>query len=105
MRLSGGMLLPILAFTMLVTAILILTGCSLSPSADVIRLVEAAFLALEDEMDDSFTSAELFSAVLTLTGKVVQVLLMRGADEPQVRAAVELVFPQQAIKTFNPRMN
>ena len=37
MRLSGGMLLPILALTMLVAAIFILTGCSISPSADVIR--------------------------------------------------------------------
>ena len=37
MRLSGGTLLPILALTMLIAALLILTGCSISPSADVIR--------------------------------------------------------------------
>lgn len=73
----------------------------------VMLLVEAALAGMQKQMDNSYTSAELFSAVLTLTGKVVHVMLARGADELSVRAAVEMVFPQPlaAVKVSDKRMN
>lgn len=76
--------------------------------AHVLKLVEAALESMNDIMDDSYTSTELFSAVLTLMSRVIQVLLARGADEAGIRSAVEKIFLQRSAasgKLFDPRMN
>ncbi len=75
----------------------------------VMELVDVSLGAMQDYMDEApagvYTGAELFSAVLSLTARVIHVLLDLGADEAEVRKAVELLFPQPTRKTFDPRMN
>ena len=72
----------------------------------VFDLVDAALAGMNAAMDNTYTSSELFSAVLSLTGRVIYVLIAAGADEADIRKAVELLFPQpKASKTFDPRMN
>ncbi len=81
---------------------------SLSVDAEHVRdLVSVALSAMYDSMDESYTSAELLSAVLTTTAHIVQVLLERGADETMLRLAVDRVFPQPAPgpKPFDPKVN
>ncbi len=80
------------------------------PDAEHVRdLVAVALNAMYDAMDESFTSAELLSAVLTVMAHVVHVLLDKGVDETLLREAVDRVFPAPDKVTgprpFDPRMN
>jgi len=76
----------------------------------VLVLVDAALTGMKNAMvDETYSSAELFSAVLTLTAKVVHVMLNRGADEAYVHSLVEMIFsPFQSSpkpRIFDKRMN